>query len=69
MLCSATRMHWQIQDVNDKIQSMTSVTFHLLDHVRAELLHGERTNVAGELTDHAVAEPIVVEVQNVLHDL
>ena len=42
---------------------------HLLDHVGAELLHRKRADVPTELPDDRVAEPMVVQVQNVLHDL
>jgi hypothetical protein len=41
----------------------------LLDDVRAELLHTQGTDVAGKLTDNTVAETVVVQVENVLHDL
>lgn len=41
----------------------------LLDDIGAELLDRERTDVAEELTDNAIAEAVVVQVENVLHDL
>ena len=42
---------------------------HLLNDVRAELLHGERADVARELPDDGIAEAVVVEVEDVLHDV
>ena len=42
---------------------------HLLDNVRAELLDRQRAHVPGELADDRVAEPVVVQVQDVLHHL
>lgn len=41
----------------------------LLDDIGAELLDRERTDVAEELTDNAIAEAVVVQVENVLHDV
>lgn len=41
----------------------------LLDDVGAELLHGERADIARELADDAVAEAVVVQVEDVLNDL
>ena len=42
---------------------------YLLNNVGAELLDGERTDVANELSDNGIAKPIVVEVKNVLDNL
>lgn len=42
---------------------------YLFNNVGAELLDGERTHVANELTDDGIAKPVVVEVKNVLDNL
>lgn len=42
---------------------------NLLDDVRAKLLNRKSANIAQELTDDTVAEAVVVEIQDVLHDL
>ena len=42
---------------------------NLLDDIRAELLDRQRAHVPGELADNRVAEPVVVQVQDVLHHL
>ena len=47
----------------------TTEPCYLLNNVGAELLDGERTDVADELTDNGITEPIVVEVKNVLDNL
>jgi len=49
-------------------QSMTEPCY-LLNNVGAELLDGECTDVANELTDDGIAKPVVVEVKNVLDNL
>lgn len=41
----------------------------LLDDVRAELLHGKRTDVASELPNDGVTETIIIKIQDVLHNL
>lgn len=41
----------------------------LLNDVGAELLNREGANVAEELTDDSIAESVVVQVENVLHDI
>lgn len=33
---------------------------HLLDDVRAELLHGERTDIASELPNDSVTEAVII---------
>ena len=43
--------------------------YYLLNNVGAELLDGECTDVANELTDDGIAKPVVVEVKNVLDNL
>lgn len=42
---------------------------HLLNDVRAELLHGQGAHVTRELADNRVAEAVVIQVENVLHHL
>jgi hypothetical protein len=41
----------------------------LLDDVGTELLHRQGTDVAGELTNDTVTEPVVIQIKDVLHDL
>jgi hypothetical protein len=41
----------------------------LLNDVGAELLNRERADVANELTDDGITEPVIVEVEDILHDL
>ena len=50
-------------------RAVLSNTDALLDHVRAELLDGERADVAGELADDGVGEAVVVEVEDILDNL
>jgi hypothetical protein len=42
---------------------------YLLDDVGAEFLDRQGADVASELTDNGIAEPVVVQVENVLNDL
>ena len=42
---------------------------YLFDDVGAELLDGKSTNIARKLTDNAVTEAVIIEVQDVLDDL
>lgn len=42
---------------------------NLFDHVGTELLHREGANVSNELANHGVAEPVVVQIKNILHNL
>lgn len=42
---------------------------HLLDDVGGELLNRQRADVADELTDDGLAEAVVVEVEDVLHNV
>jgi hypothetical protein len=42
---------------------------YLLDDVGAEFLDRQGADVASELTDDGIAEPVVVQVENVLNDL
>lgn len=48
---------------------MLGNTNAFLDDVRAELLDGQSADVANELTNDGVAEPVVVQVEDVLDDL
>lgn len=47
----------------------TLTTAYLLDDVGTELLDRQRADIASELTDDSVAETVVVQIENVLHDL
>jgi hypothetical protein len=42
---------------------------YLLDNIGAELLNGKRADIANELTNDSIAEPVVIEVENVLDNL
>ena len=61
----------------DALATFVSVTadkrnsdhLNLFDHVGAELLHGQRTDVASELADDGVTETIVIQIENVLDNL
>jgi hypothetical protein len=41
----------------------------LLNDIGAELLNRERADVANELTNDGITEPVVIEVEDILHDL
>ena len=41
----------------------------LLNDFRAEFLHGECTNVSSKLADDGVAETVIVQVEDILHNL
>ena len=42
---------------------------NLLNHIGAELLHGQRANVASELSNNGITETVVVQVEDVLYHL
>lgn len=42
---------------------------YLLDNIGAELLNRECADIANELANDSVTEPVIVEVEDVLHDL
>lgn len=42
---------------------------HLFDHIRAKFLYGKRIDISNKLTNHSVAESVVVKMEDVLHDL
>jgi hypothetical protein len=42
---------------------------HLLDNVRAKLLHRKCTDVPGKLTNDGIAKAVVVQVKDVLNNL
>ena len=47
----------------------TLSTAYLLDDVGTELLDRQRADIASELADNSIAETVVVQVENVLHNL
>lgn len=51
--------------IEDYISHLT----HLFDYVGAEFLNRQGANITGELANDTVAEPVVVEVEDVLNDL
>ena len=42
---------------------------YLLDDIGAELLNGKGADIANELADDSITESVIVEVEDVLHDL
>jgi hypothetical protein len=44
-------------------------TYALLDDVRAEFLNREGTHIAGELPDDRITKSVVVQIEDVLHDI
>jgi hypothetical protein len=42
---------------------------YLLNNIRTELLDREGADVADELTNDCITEPVVIKVQNVLNNL
>jgi hypothetical protein len=42
---------------------------YLLDNIGAELLNGKCADIANELADDSITESVVVEVEDVLHNL
>jgi hypothetical protein len=42
---------------------------NLLNNIGAELLNRKRADIADELTNNCIAEPVVIEVENVLDNL
>ena len=42
---------------------------YLLNNIGTELLNRKGTNIPDELTNDCIAEPVVIEVENVLDDL
>jgi hypothetical protein len=66
--CSATRMHWSNDHSDGKSQKRGTRT-DLLNHIRAELLDGKGADIAGELAYYSVAESVVIQIQDILHNL
>ena len=42
---------------------------YLLDDIGAELLNGQSADVTQKLANDSIAEPVVVEIKDVLHDI
>ena len=42
---------------------------YLLDNIGAELLNGKGADIANELANDSITESVIVEVEDVLHDL
>jgi hypothetical protein len=42
---------------------------YLLDYIGTELLNGKGADIPDELTNDCIAEPVVIEVENVLDNL
>jgi hypothetical protein len=68
VLCSATRMHWQ-QSVR-KYNDLDIIELrYLLNDIGAELLNRKSADVANELANDGITEPVIIEVEDILHDL
>lgn len=67
MLRDTNALHSPSQNTYNKTQGKKKAD--LLDDIGAELLNRQSTDIPCELADNGVAEPVVVEIEDVLNDL